>query len=113
MRAALVAALYMIVVLGGPAAAQDGAAMSETRCLLGSVSFSAGASMSVGNGVATCEGDDVWQATASGSMAAGCLLEGKLSSVGAVVGISNNDALSLQCGSDGTWATLAASPSGD
>ena len=112
MRAALIAALGMIAVLGGPAAAQESVVVRETRCWLGSVTFSAGASMSVGNGVATCEGDDIWQAGAADSIAAGCLLEGKLSSVGAVVGISNNDVLSLQCASNGTWATLAATPPG-
>lgn len=102
--------LLIIVVAGAlgasPALSQE--ATGETRCWLGSVTFSSGAVMNSGSGPMVCEADVGWRAAEEATDAAGCLLEGDLSSVGAVVGISNNDMLSLQCGADGRWTTLDA-----
>lgn len=108
MRRGLVVAAFAALVLTGAAQAQEGTVVRETRCWLGSVTFSSGAQMHTGEGVAVCEGEAGWRQVEGQS--SGCLLGGDLSSVGAVVGISNNDRLSLQCGQDGRWLTIEAAP---
>jgi hypothetical protein len=100
MRVFLTGALAL-ALLQAPAFAQE--AGGDTRCFLGSKTFSAGAAMSAGSGTMVCEAGS-WVA-AEGD-AAGCLLEGELSSVGAVVGINNNDTMSLQCAAGGRWETI-------
>lgn len=105
MRAALV--LLAIGILGGPVAAQE-ASLKETRCWLGDVTFSAGAGVNAGNEAAVCKAGSGWQVAEAGVPVMGCLLEGELSSVGAVVGIRNNDTLLLQCDASGRWTTLAS-----
>jgi hypothetical protein len=94
--------------LGGGAWAQESSPPRETRCWLGSVTFSSGAAVNTGAGVSICEADQGWQQTDTDVEAAGCLLEGELSGVGAVVGISNNDRMWLRCESDGRWSTVEA-----
>lgn len=106
MRAVLLALLATLPLSTVSATAQEAAAVRETRCWLGSVTFSSGASIYAGDGVAVCEGEGGWRETEGRDAAAGCLLEGELSSPGAVVGISNNDRLSLQCGEDGRWVAI-------
>lgn len=105
------ATLFLIgafgLILGGSVAAQDKPGVSQTRCFLGSLTFSAGAQANVGDGTAVCKGDSSWQKVQSDASAAGCILEGKLSSSGAIVGIDNNDQLSLQCDASGRWVTVA------
>ncbi|MNY80150.1 hypothetical protein D3C86_2210670 [compost metagenome] len=59
-----------------------------------------------GNGIAVCAAGTGWQEAKTDALVAGCLLEGKLSSVGAVVGIRNKDSLLLQCDAGGRWTTL-------
>ena len=97
--------LGFIAVLGGPTWAQE-ASVKETRCWVGGVTFSAGAGINAGDGVATCQAGTGWQKAAVDALVTGCLLEGKLSSVGAVIGIRNNDTLLLQCDANGRWTTL-------
>ena len=105
MRAALLSILVLVSILGGPAVAQE-ASVRETRCWVGDVAFSAGVGINTGNGVALCQAGIGWQAAEAETLVAGCLLEGKLSSVGAVVGIRNNDSLLLQCDTSGRWTTI-------
>ena len=95
----------IMAVLGGPTSAQE-ASVKETRCWVGGVTFSAGAGINAGDGVATCQAGTGWQKAAAGALVSGCLLEGKLSSVGAVIGIRNNDSLLLQCDASGRWTTI-------
>jgi hypothetical protein len=97
-----VLAVVAFGLLQMPVLAQD-AADTEARCFLGSVTFSSGAAMSAGSGTMACQSGG-WVETEGD--AAGCLLEGELSSVGAVVGINNNDTLSLQCAPNGRWETI-------
>lgn len=97
-----------LALLGGGAFAQENTAPRETRCWLGSVTFSSGAAVNTGTGVSVCQADQGWRETDTDTEAAGCLLEGDLSAVGAVVGISNNDRMWLRCGVDGRWSTVEA-----
>ena len=105
MRAAL--PLVLLVILVGPTAAQE-ASVKETRCWVGDVAFSAGAGINAGKEAAVCEAGTGWRVAEADAPVIGCLLEGELSSVGAVVGIRNNDGLLLQCDASGRWTTLTA-----
>lgn len=109
MRALLVGALALGALASGPAAGQDKAAR-EARCWIGSSTFSVGATMFVGQSVAVCDASGAWMASDESLSAAGCLLEGKLSSAGAVVGVRNSEAMLLECGADGQWADRQAAP---
>jgi hypothetical protein len=111
MRAALVIALLLAAMPAGPAFAQEASA-KETRCWVGDVTFSAGSAINAGSSVAVCDAGNGWKEAEAGSPVIGCLLEGKLSSVGAVVGIRNNDSLLIQCDASGRWTTLAANGDG-
>ena len=107
MRPAWVLAVLASLLLGGHSTAQE-TVVREARCWLGSSTFSAGATMNAGDGVAVCDATTGWQATSPDSSAAGCMLEGDLSSVGAVVGVRNNDTVLLRCESSGSWVTIDA-----
>ena len=97
----------LLVFLCGPVVAQE-ASIRETRCWVGDVTFSAGMGIGAGDSTAVCEAGTGWKAASADTPVAGCLLEGELSSVGAVVGIRNNDTLLLQCGANGAWTTMPA-----
>lgn len=112
MRAALFLVLGWFPVLGGAAAQEASASIKETRCWVGDVAFSAGAGINAGEAVAVCAAGSGWTAAEAGTPVTGCLLEGKLSSVGAVVGIRNNSNLLIQCDASGRWTTLAAPAGG-
>lgn len=103
MRAGLVLAL--LPLLTGPTLGQE-ASVKETRCWVGDVTFSAGSGINAGKAVAVCEAGIGWKEAEAGAPVLGCLLEGELSSVGAVVGIRNNDSLLIQCDASGRWTTL-------
>lgn len=112
MRAALGVALGLFAVLSGPASAQETAVVREARCWIGSSTFSAGAAMSVGDAVAVCDSTSGWKAPAVAVSASGCLLEGKLSSTGAILGVRNGDTMLVKCDAGGTWVTVDAKPEG-
>lgn len=103
--------LVLTALLGGPTLAQE-ASVKETRCWVGDVAFSAGAGINAGKAVAVCEAGNGWQQAAADAPVIGCLLEGELSSVGAVVGIRNNNSLVLQCDASGRWMTLETNVGG-
>lgn len=111
MRAALLVIIGTISLAGGSALAQE-ASVRETRCWAGDVTFSAGLGIGVGDGIAICEPGSGWAAAKTDAQVAGCLLEGELSSVGAVVGIRNNDRLLLQCDTSGRWVTIDSTTEG-
>ena len=104
--------LLIVGVVAGmassPTVAQE-ASVSETRCWVGDVAFSPGMGLNVGEGVAVCEVGSGWKSVDVKGPVAGCLLEGELSSIGAVVSIRNNDDLVLQCEAGGQWAIIEAS----
>ena len=99
----LVLALFSVPC--GSAIAQE-ASVRETRCWAGDVTFSAGMGINVGEGIAVCEAGSGWIKAEVDTPVAGCLLEGKLSSAGAVVGVRNSDNLLLQCDASGRWMTI-------
>lgn len=105
MRAPLVFALGVSALLSGPSGAQESGPREE-RCWIGSSTFSLGAAMRVGDAVARCDGVAGWVAPDAPLSAAGCLMDGELSSVGALVGVRNSDSLVLSCAADGRWVTL-------
>lgn len=82
--------------------------MKETRCWVGDVTFSAGAGINAGDSTAVCQAGSGWKEAEAGAPVIGCLLEGELSSIGAVVGIRNNDTLLLQCDVSGRWTTIGS-----
>lgn len=100
-------ALALLPALAGPVFAQE-ASVKETRCWVGDVTFSAGAAINAGEAAAICQAGSGWKLAEGNAPIIGCLLEGKLSSVGAVVGIRNNDTLLLQCDISGRWTTLSS-----
>ena len=107
MRAARLLALALLALPAGPTFAQE-ASVKETRCWVGDVTFSPGAGINAGESVSVCQAGTGWQEAAAGAPVIGCLLEGELSSVGAVVGIRNNDTLMLQCDVSGRWVTIGS-----
>ena len=107
MLARLAITVLALATLGTSAHGQEASAsIRETRCWIGDVAFSAGMAIGLGEGAAVCEAGVGWQEETAGVAIAGCLLEGKLSSVGAVLGIRNNDSLLLQCDASGRWVTI-------
>jgi hypothetical protein len=113
MRSAIrLLALLLMAMPAAPALAQE-ASVKETRCWVGDVTFSAGAGINAGNAVAVCGAGTGWQEAKASAPIVGCLLEGELSSVGAVVGIRNNDSLLIQCDPTGRWVTLEVGPEGE
>jgi hypothetical protein len=88
------------------------ASVRETRCWAGDVTFSAGVGINVGEGIAVCTPGSGWTEAEADTPVAGCLLEGKLSSAGAVVGIRNSDTLLLQCDTSGRWTTIVPGAKG-
>ena len=111
MRRARLLVLALLAVPAVPALAQE-ASVRETRCWVGDVAFSAGAGINAGEGAAVCKAGAGWVTAAAAAPIAGCLLEGKLSSAGAVVGVRNRDDVLLQCGPGGRWAIIQASDVG-
>ena len=65
-----------------------------------------GMGINVGEGIAVCKAGSGWIEAEADAPIAGCLLEGKLSSAGAVVGVRNSDTLLLQCDVGGRWMTI-------
>lgn len=105
--ALLLLAIGLLALPSGAAMAQDASA-KETRCWVGNVTFSAGAGISAGNGTAVCNAGTGWAEAKADAPVAGCLLEGKLSSAGAIVGIRNNAAMLLKCDVTGRWVMIEA-----
>lgn len=97
--------ILALALLPATAFAQE-ASVKETRCWVGDVTFSPGAGINAGSGAAICEAGRGWKEAEAGAPIIGCLLEGELSSVGAVVGIRNSDHLLIQCDASGRWMTI-------
>ena len=106
MRARLLV-LALLPAMAAPALAQE-ASLRETRCWVGDVTFSAGAAINAGETAAVCQAGNGWKQAEADAPVIGCLLEGELSSVGAVVGNRNNDTMLLQCYASGRWTTLSS-----
>ena len=89
-----------------PAFAQETShATEQGRCWVASESFTPGASIRSGDEVVECQPDFSWAPTVRS--AAGCILEGELSSVGAVVdaGPATSN-VKTRCRADGSWENV-------
>ena len=99
MRAIVIA----VVLLCIPASAQE--AHEQDRCWFASESFTPGATIRAGETVMACQTDFTWATTTQN--AAGCLLDGDVSSYGAIVEAGPADSnVKSQCQLDGTWLRL-------
>jgi hypothetical protein len=78
----------------------------------GDIVFSAGAAINAGDQIAVCKVGTGWMKAEADTPVAGCLLEGKLSSAGAIVGVRNSDSVLLRCDASGRWVTLKSATEG-
>ena len=101
----LLVGLLVLPALIAPASAQE-ANVRETRCWVGGVAFSAGAGIAGGGGIAECQAATGWQLGKTDALVVGCLLDGKLSSIGAVLDIRDHDNRILKCESSGRWTMI-------
>jgi len=92
------------------AQAQTTTETTAARCLLGSKSFSPGATIRASSGVNVCSPDGTWAVT--DKPASGCFFADAYYSVGAASAVSGNKAMTATCNSDGTWSTAAAPAAG-
>ena len=83
---------------------------TAARCLLGSKTFSPGATIRASSGVNVCNPDGTWAVT--DKPAAGCFFADAFYSVGATSSVSGNKAVTATCNSDGSWSTAAAPAAG-
>ena len=83
---------------------------TAARCLLGSKTFSPGATIRASAGVNVCNPDGTWAVT--DKPAAGCFFADAFYSVGATSSVSGNKAVTATCNPDGSWSTAAAPAAG-
>jgi len=83
---------------------------TAARCLLGSKTFSPGATIRASSGVNVCNPDGTWAVT--DKPAAGCFFADAFYSVGATSSVSGNKAVTATCNPDGGWSTAAAPAAG-
>lgn len=83
---------------------------TPARCLLGSKTFSPGATIRASSGVNVCNPDGTWAVT--DKPAAGCFFADAFYSVGATSSVSGNKAVTATCNPDGSWSTAAAPAAG-
>ena len=83
---------------------------TAARCLLGSKTFSPGATIRASSGVNVCNPDGTWAVT--DKPAAGCFFADAFYSVGATSSVSGNKAVTATCNPDGSWSTAAAPAAG-
>jgi len=105
--------LIIAALVAMPSLASAQAQTTETtaaRCLLGSKSFSPGATIRASSGVNVCSPDGTWAVT--DKPASGCFFADAYYSVGAASAVSGNKAMTATCNSDGTWSTAAAPAAG-
>lgn len=92
------------------AQSQSGPEPVAARCLLGSKTFSPGATIRAGATVETCNTDGTWAAT--DKPAAGCFFADSFYSVGATSSVSGSKTMTATCKPDGTWSTATTQAAG-
>jgi len=92
------------------AQAQTTTETTPARCVLGSKTFSPGATIRASSGVSICNPDGTW--TITDKPTSGCFFADAFYSVGATSSVSGNKAMTATCNSDGTWSTAAAPAAG-
>ena len=109
LRTLIIAALVAMPSLAS-AQAQTTTETTAARCLLGSKTFSPGATIRASSGVNVCNPDGTWAVT--DKPASGCFFADAYYSVGATSAVSGNKAMTATCNPDGTWSTAAAPAAG-
>ena len=109
LRTLIIAALVATPSLA-LAQAQTTTDATPARCLLGSKTFSPGATIRASSGVNVCNPDGTWGT--SDKPASGCFFADAFYSVGATSSVSGSKTLTATCNPDGTWNTAAAPAAG-
>jgi hypothetical protein len=81
---------------------------TAARCLIGSKTFSPGATVRAAATVEICNPDGTWSTT--DKQASGCFFADSFYSVGATSAVSGSKTMTATCNPDGTWTTAAAAP---
>ena len=106
--------LIIVALMATPslalAQAQTGGDATAARCLIGSKTFSPGATIRASSTVNVCNADGTWGA--SDKPASGCFFNDAFYSTGATSSVSGNKAMTATCNPDGTWSTAAAPAAG-
>jgi hypothetical protein len=88
------------------AQSQSAADTTPARCLLGSKTFSPGATIRASSTVNVCNPDGTWGITQQTS--SGCFFNDAFYSVGATSSVSGNKTMTATCTADGTWSSAPA-----
>ena len=106
--------LIIVALMGTPSLAlaqsQTTSDTTPPHCLLGSKTFSPGATIRASAGVDVCNTDGTW--VQSDKPASGCFFNDAFYSVGATSSVSGNKAMTATCSADGTWSTAPAPAAG-
>lgn len=103
--------LILAALVAAPAVAFAQSSTEPTppnRCLLGSKSFSPGATIRSGGAVQICNADGTWGITQQ--TASGCLYADAFYSVGATSAVTGNRSMLAVCQADGSWSTSTVEP---
>ena len=106
--------MFRLLIVAALVAAPAGAFAQSTeptppnRCLLGSKSFSPGATIRSGGAVQLCRDDGTWGITEQ--MASGCFYADAFYSVGATSAVTGNRSMLATCQPDGSWSTSTVEP---
>jgi hypothetical protein len=106
--------LIIVALVAAPsfalAQSQTPSDTTPAHCLLGSKTFSPGATIRASAGVNVCNSDGTWGT--SDKPASGCFFNDAFYSVGATSSVSGNKAMTATCNPDGTWSTAAVPAAG-
>lgn len=95
-------AIALVFCTGASFAQEAGLAPEQGRCWVASESFTPGATIRSGDEVIECQPDFSWAPTTRS--ASGCMLDGELNSIGALVDAGPADSnLKSRCQSSGAW----------
>ena len=103
--------LIVAALVAAPAVAFAQSATEPTppnRCLVGSKSFSPGATIRAGGAVQVCGEDGTWGTTEQ--TASGCFYADAFYSVGATSAVTGNRSMLATCQPDGSWSTSTVEP---
>lgn len=90
-----------LMTFSAPVSAQTTEVIKETRCWLGSLTFSPNSTIRASDKVMICALSGLWEPT--DKPASGCIREGKLYSIGSVEGVPNSKSDFLTCDESGVW----------
>ena len=100
MRRLMVCVLCAVVY--APVSAQ---VAEQSKCWIGSLSFSPGAIAHTGGRTSVCSTDFTWEPTEG--RASGCIAADEFYSVGAIENGPRSDSIKMECKDSGTWERLS------